>query len=423
MGMSVNKTGIWKVLSEANLRLYQYNMERGRTILQGAAAQEMQRELARIDSVYDGKKEASYETQINALYEKKAALADTGASLTQAISRLQEMRLTLNQMSSAAFSGKTELFDENLKDLNYLAGSSTGTESNLSNLIGNRNRGTWTSTIGLVSANGMDIQLKSQFMGTDYQIALDDGQTLSFDPSAKTVGSYKFDDLKLAPPSEASSITDGSKIHFTTGEKDENDVLKVFTGTLKMGGLDIGSAWMYGLQETNTFSKKIAALEKEISTLQTKDATGNADLIAENQTALDLEKAKLADAQEKNKTGGKILAALVNQTVKELDKVVREYEFANDMVKSATSNFDTTMKDIQRKYDDAAAESLNARTAARTALQAKMKLVDTKFALASTTSSVLISGLFSYTDTTEKKSLFDVLGTNQYDAYKKLMGS
>lgn len=429
MAMSVggSSMGIWKALSDANLRMYQYNMERGRIILAGAAAQEMQRELTRIDNVYNGKKEAEYEAQINAAYEKKQALATTSASLKNALKDIDDIRLALSEMSSAAVSGKSELFDEKLKELNILVGSSTGSEENLSNLVGNRSRGSWSDRVEIFTANGIDVPLKSQFLGTDYQIVLDDGRTISLDSSNKSVGSYKFDGLEMTAvtdPNNGPNLVNGSKVEFTYTYKDEDGVEQTenYAGTLKMGGLQIGNSWLYGLEDTSLLSRSVSTLENELKVLK-DDETGNADLIVGKTTELDAAKDLRTNAEIQNKTNGKILAGIVKQAMKTLDKAAREYEFANDMVTSTINGYDTTMKDLQRKYDDAATATLNARTAARTAATAKAKLSDTKFALSSTTSSVLISGLFSYTNAaTEKKSLFDVLKVDQYSAYKNLMG-
>ncbi len=201
MTVSGSKMGIWKALSDANLRLYQYNMERGRILLQGAAAEQMQREMAKLDSVYDGKKEAEYEAQINATFQKKEDLAASSVRLADALKDIESLRLTLAEMSDAAASGKSELFDAKLSELNITAGSSTGSIENLANLIGNRSRGSWSSTTEILSVNGMDISLKSQFLGSDYQIALDDGSMLSMSSLQGKVGN-----LNIVSPTDPNSI-------------------------------------------------------------------------------------------------------------------------------------------------------------------------------------------------------------------------
>ncbi len=410
MAMVVNGgMGIWKALSDANLRLYQFNMERGRIILQGAAAQNMEREMAKIDALYDDRKENELEAQINALFDKKTTLADNGARLTSALKNIEEAKLLLAEMSSAAISGKSELFDQKLKELNALMGSSTGSQENLSNLVGNRNRGTWGGSSELLSVNGMDIELKSQFLGSDYQIVLEDGSTLALNSAQGTVGDTAFNDLKIVSPMDPNGIGNGAQIQFTNGETDGNGDLIVHTGTLKMGGLQIGNSWMYGQEDTNSLSRDITAMQKEIDAMTLEDEVGNAARISLKQAELDAALGARTAIEERNKTNGKILADRVNQAMKVLDKAQGEYAFANEMVNTTVNGYDASMKDLQRKYDDAAEERLNARTAAREAQLAKMKLLDMKFSLSSTTSATLISGLFNYTDPNKKSSLFDVL--------------
>lgn len=447
MAMTVSgDMGIWKALSEANLRMYQYNMERGRIILQGGAAQEMQRELKRIDSVYSGKKEDEYEAQINATFVKKMALAETNSSLTNALKDIEELRLDLAELSSLAVNGATEAFDEKLKDINLRVGSSSGSLDNLSNLIGNRSRGSWTSQVKLASAGGMDIQYKSQFLGSDYQIITDDGRTLSYDAYSKSIGGadYKFGNLVI--DENASTIGNGGRIVFTDSETGET-----VEGTLKMGGLKIGNAWMYGMQDTSSLARNISTLKGEITTLIGEETVKNllganspafadlseddrnlvlATLDADTVAAVQSKMADIATVQSQydtaklaNKDVGKDVAQVVKQALKLLNKAASEYEFAGSMVTATINGYDSQMKDLQRKYDDAATETLNAKTAARKALQVKIDLIDKKFALTSTTNATLISGLFSYqNDESSKKSLFDVLKTDQYTALKNLLG-
>lgn len=446
MAMIVGDTsGIWNALSQANLRLYQFNMERGRILLQGAAAQEMIRELAHINAVYDGKKETAYEAQINKLFAEKSDLAATKTSLDNALKKIENLRLEYINLAGLAVSGATEAFDLKLHDINYCAGSSTGSLENLTNLIGNRSRGTWSDRVTIVSINGFDIQVRSQFLGSDYQIVSDDGRTLSYDRINKSVGPCAFSDLAVG--TSQSAIEDGGRIVFKYHNPDTL-ADETIEGTLKMGGLAIGNAWMYGMEDTSRYARDITSLKNDINALVEETVQANKgtaarffalpaneqnDIIALlNPSDAATVQAKLAEigtlsfayeaARESNKAVGKELAATVKQAIRQLDKATQDFEMSSALVNSATKKYDTLMKDLQRKYDDASRETLNAKSAARTALKAKMELADTKFALSSTTAATLISGLFSYKTRDNTTSLFDILKKDQYRAYKDLMG-
>ena len=414
MAMTINGSmGIWKALSEANLRLYQYNMERGRIILQGAAAQEAEREMARLDVIYDGRKESEYEAQINAIYNQKTALADISSSLTAAQKKIGDLRLALSELSSFAAAGNSDGFDAKLKEINDIVGSSTTAYDQPDNLIGNRYHGSWRSQTNLTTANGVDIQYKSQFLGSDYQIVTDDGRVLSYNPSSESVGDYRFENLTI--DRNASNIQDGGRIVFTDSETGET-----IEGTLKMGGLGIGSSWMYGMESTSALSKEISVLNQEIAALKVDEEGNPIETLSEETLALIAQKeaditsktAMIETMRESNKSFGTDAAASIKQAMKLLDKVALEYEYAGSMVTSAINGYDVQMSDLQRKYDEAAEETLNARTAARQALQVKADLLDKKFALSSTTSATLIGGLFSYESVDSKKTIYDILGGN-----------
>ena len=447
MAMTVGgSSGIWKALSEANLRLYQYNMERGRILVQGGAALEMDRELKRIDAKYDGKKEAEYEAQIEKVFGQKTALAETKASLDSALKKIDTLRTDLLEMASFAVSGSTEAVDLKLHDINFSVGSSSGSLENLSNLIGNRSRGSWSNKTSIVSANGIDIQLKSQFLGSDYQIITDDGRTLSYDRVTKSVGSYEFANLTV--DQSQSTIENGGRIVFNYYNSD-TDSYETVEGTLKMGGLKIGNAWMYGLEDSSHYAREISTMQSDVNAIVEETVKANKGAAAQffklsetekNEIIALLDPADAATVQAKmadiatatsdydavlvsNREAGKEMAAVIKQAIKELEKAALGFESSSALVNSAMNKFDSQMKDLQRKYDDAAEETFNAKTAARAALKTKMDLLDKKFALTSTTNATLISGLFSYEDAdTSKKSIYDILGTDQYSAYKNLMG-
>ena len=336
--------------------LYQNMAERARLSIKLATATRMEKEMAALDAKYDGKQEASVQSDIEKLADTAMGVSDYLNRVQYGLKQIDNVRDQLIDMRTSVDSAAYEAFDLYFGTLNQYTGVKYHQPDSL---IANPydGRGSWTNLTDQVYAgSGNAISVERRYLGNDYAIQLDDG-TL-FSANQKTLAMERDDDttLEFSKLSVTSLDTATGAITF---HYDDGGAGVDYSGTLKRGGGTVLNAWLY-----NNFA-----------TQADKDRAAE-DISAAHQLVSSSERGFLID------------------------------EAGLD---SARSVLKTKSDELNTLYQKVSEENLTAKQAERRAIKARFELQNNSLTLAQGRASVLIQQMFVQDWGIKKQSITDVM--------------
>lgn len=339
----------------SQFNIFQGTAERSLLTVRLAYAQRMEKEKAAVNAKYDGSAAKHIEDDVNSLNDDKTIVSQWLTSVESGLKRFQDVRGYMLQMKAAlAVSTPSSAALDNYYDA--LNSQMANEKFDRTSLISNNtnNNGSWRDSTEMVSAAGITAELTHHYIGNDYVIELDGGAgMLTSDSRTGTLsgGGHEIlrQNLKLV------SIS-GDQVQFEDVTDPANPV--ALSGTLKRGGLGVLPSWLYG----------------DLSVQANRDRA-NADL---------------AD-------GFKKLART------ELDFNVDQAQLSG-MSNSLTSK----MKSLQDDYDRVANEEVDAKVAAKKAIEARFDIFNNSLSLTSGNSTFYIQQMFQ-TTLPKKQTLKDAM--------------
>lgn len=314
-------------LQITQFKAFDVGLQQMHRILQQRIAENMQREIEAIRDRYGGASLAPIENQINELYARKLAIADTVSQLEGSFTRITSVRNELAELRSLAQEGSVAGFNAKYIYLNSEAGSRVVNDDNIVGRLGN---GRWTEETRIIDAGSIEVTVSTNYIGNGWAIDLDSGETLVPDHEEGTLsgGGVSLDMADLTLVSR-----DGDDVTFSDGTN-------TYTGTLRRGGGGVLSPWLY-----NDFA-----------------------------TEADREEA-MAD---------------ISAAMSRLTTIERDYRYAESFLTASLNGVETRMDDLNDKYERLQEEELDERSAAIKAVQTRYSMMEKSFALTANTSLALI---------------------------------
>jgi hypothetical protein len=347
-------TDIAKALSTANYNVFQSLSERSLLIIRLATAERMEKEQAKINEKYDGSKAAAIESDILALSEERTVVTSYLGRVESGLKRINDVREQLIAVQTAINAGAGPAFDLAIDTLNSLLGrTSTNSESLLANPT--HGTGTWNATTTMVAGGGFSEDVKTNFLGSDYVIELDDGSgLLKYDAVNATLGGV--DGVAIAKANIQVTAHDGSDSITITDATTGNS----YTGTIKRGGLGLLNAWGYD----------------NLSTPEGK-AKAQADL---------------------------------NAAIKLVAQGEKEWIKDQTMLAVMQSSMKAKLDELNADYQKVSTEELDAKQAEIKALKSRFDIFNNSLALTQNNATNLVSQMFMTKSTYEKPSWTEIMG-------------
>ena len=322
--------------------IYENAMERTQLEIKASLFESLGREIKVINDKYDGREADEIEAKILKATDEKENLAGHVGHINKSLKKLDDLRIHLDSARSEITAGTAAGFDEKLENINNLVGSAVLDQNNL---IGLKGRGSWAPRYVFLSAGSMEHTLASDFLGTDYEIELNDNTTQTPEFSARTLEGTSFDSITVT------SLSDNA-IQY-------NDGTNNFTGIINRGGLQVLNAWAY-----NDFATT------SDQTTATADIDAGMQHIRKTELAL--------------RTARAVINGMVNKTGSEL-------------------------KNLASEFSNSVAEEKSAREAEISAVSLRHELTLTSVSLTSKNQVAFIKNLFLTPPLSEKRGIFKII--------------
>lgn len=380
--------------------LFQSTLDRTQLIVKQSMAKRMEADLAALNDKYDGKKAAALEDQINGIADQKFDVTSYLSNVQLGLKRMDDVRTALLSAKDAIAKGSADAFNLHINTINTWIGKQG---DNPDSIIANNTdgKGNWRKDVTVVSSGSQSVNLEHQFMGTDYAIALDNGNVLR--PDAKTsllsangagaslshlatltAGDGSTISGTIVQANGQTTITDdngntytGSGTQVTDSDGNTYSVTTTDrvtvnyadgssqTGTLKRGGLGILHAWAYGDFNSSDPTAKAAAQE-----------AANAD---------------------------------INAAMRKLAQIERNLNMDEAGLSGISKNLDGKSSALADEYKKISEEELSSKQAERRAIETRFKIATNAMVLSNQTTSSMIYQMFNNPWSAQKKSLSDVL--------------
>lgn len=336
---------IANVFAESQKRMYQASLERNQLILRLALAERMQKEMEKVEQKYDGSAGNALQRQIEEMSVQKEFLAGKLSNVKDALDRFLDIKIKVQEARSSAVDDNSPAGWDSL--LSQIESLVGSRATNPKSIIGSPGNGAWAQKNDVVSVNGLQTTVKNHYLGNDYRITLSDGKVLVPDMLNKTLSGSGLS-MSMADLSLTSRDADGN-VTFT-----DTSTGTSYTGVLTQGGTGMLNSWLY-----SDFSNDAG------------DAAADAIRAMDN-------------AQRSLQQNEAVLEAMVN-------------------------SYSLKMKDMTEEWGKVTDEEMAAKSAERKAIQLRMSLTESNFAVSSNAGAYLIHGLFSKPPSFGKQSALEIL--------------